>query len=146
MGPCPDSRHLSSWLGTGFVHAVSDDYAGEFVDSLRGLGFTVVTIEPRRPEEFHPQLAAALQFPDGHGMNWDAVHDSMRNFGFDHPFALIWRNADRLAAENLKLFAEASAILFAEFQELGRGHGPQLQAELVITGFGLEFRHPERGS
>ena len=102
-------------------------------------------IEPRRPEELHPQLAAALRFPDGHGMNWDAVHDSMRDFGFDHPFALIWRNADRIAAENLKLFAEASAILFTEFRELGLLHGRPLQAELVITGFGPAFRHPEQG-
>lgn len=115
-------RDRFPWLGDGFIHAVHDDQTVVFVRELRQLGFTIVTIQPRRAADFHHELAVALRFPDWHEMNWDAVHDSMRDFAFEHPFALIWRRADRIASEDPKLFAEATATITREFEDLDSRH------------------------
>jgi RNAse (barnase) inhibitor barstar len=96
-------------------------------------------MRPSTPERFHDALAAALNFPSHYGRNWDAAHDSFRGLELHHPFALVWRNADRIASSDPKLFGEACAVLAEEFRALGsRG----IQAELVVTGDGPAFSVP----
>jgi RNAse (barnase) inhibitor barstar len=127
------------WLGTGFIHAVDEGHADQFARDLSDLGFNVATMRPPRPDEFHDQLATALNFPDYYGRNWDATHDCFRDLAVRHPFALLWRDADKIASSDPKLFAEGASVLSSEFEALGRRG---IQGVLIITGTGESFPAP----
>ena len=63
-------------------------------------------------EQFLDAVAAALDFPDYFGRNWDALDDCL--FDVDEPTVVEWTDADRLANADpesyemaLRCFAEA---------------------------------------
>ena len=132
-------RHEFPWLGSGFLHAVTEMSADQFISQLEELGFTVVAMRCGAGESLSTSLKLAFGFPDwcgDIGQIWDAIHDCFREVEFTHPFALVWREVEGYAAASPKLFAEAIVILNSEFEALAT-HG--IQAELVITGEGPSF-------
>ena len=125
------------WLGPGFVQAVAERYADQFSSALARLGFSVKTMRCGAGDDLHAELAKVLNFPDYYGKNWDAFDECVAEVTFATPFALVWRDAGGYAAENPKLFAEASFMLNDAFHKR-----PDVQAILVITGDGGTFRAP----
>jgi hypothetical protein len=128
-----------TWLGSGFIHAVADDYADTFAADLRGLRFTVAMFPGGSVQEFREHLGAALGFPD-FVRNWDALHDFFRDFAKHDRFAVMWRKADAFARADPKLFGEACRTLVDELDAL------PFQAVLVITGSGDAFHRPSPAS
>lgn len=135
------------WLDGGFIHAVDERYAPDFLRRLAALDFTVATFDPD-PDGPHvrvaPDFAAALyralgftEYVPG-ALSWDAVNDNFADVDWQPRFALVWRRADQFAQKQTKTFAEACAVLARDFEELGS----TTQAVLIITGRGSDFRSP----
>jgi hypothetical protein len=70
---------------------------GEILDAVGGSGLSLVTIRVQEKEKLLKSIAAALDFPDWFGANWDALEDCLSD--------LSWRGA----TGHVLLFEEAKA-------------------------------------
>jgi RNAse (barnase) inhibitor barstar len=116
------------WVGRGFIHPLPRDAAAGVAD-LEALGFRVVrfdgaTITDR--ESFHREVADAFGFPDYYGRNWDAFDECFGELEMTPHLAVVWTDADRLAANDLTTFAEA-ACMFNDHSQERRKLGTQLE-------------------
>jgi Barstar (barnase inhibitor) len=128
------------WLGPGFIHAIDDDYAGDFAGQLGGLGFELLRMQGDSGDSVFAQLESALQFPDYYGgSGWDAVEDCLTDVRLPRRGALFWRRADIYAQRDLKRFGEACAVLTNAFVAL-EAEGSQVV--LVLAGRGTAFSRP----
>ena len=137
-------RHEFPWIGRGFIHAIDDDYATKFQQDLARLGFEVVVLDGGAMLDepaFWAEVADAFEFPDYFGKNWDAFHDCFGDLALPRRLAVVWRNADAVARQQLKLLTEAIAVLHETFRQL-----QECQGIVVLTGGGAGFaRPPARG-
>jgi RNAse (barnase) inhibitor barstar len=130
------------WLGRGFVHCVHADVEQVLRQQLAGLGFTVFTIAGERIDDaqsLHVELARTFGFPDYYGANWDAFNDCFDDPELPHRSALLWRGVERLAASDLKAFAEAVVVLSEAAESVERD---ARQVALFLLGTGNGFRRP----
>jgi RNAse (barnase) inhibitor barstar len=105
-------RRELSWVGSGFIHGLPHDAAAGVAD-LERLGFDAVRLDGTKitdSESFHLQVAAAFGFPDYYGRNWDAFDECFGELEMPSHLAIVWTDADRLAASDLTTFAEAVAV------------------------------------
>jgi len=103
-------RESLPWLGPGFVYCVHEDGLDDLDRDLRRAGFAVMTLRGEDitdAQSFHAAAKRAFIFPDYYGHNWDAFDECIGEVKFTHPTAIVSTAADRLAASNLKTFAEA---------------------------------------
>jgi hypothetical protein len=128
------------WLGSGFIHAVADDYADRFLADLARRGFEARSIRGDSGRSIFDELGSAFAFPDYYGgSGWDSVIDCFRDVELPERCAVVWRRADVYANLDPKLFGEACAVLDSVFGDLGKdGH----QLVLVLTGKGAAFKRP----
>jgi RNAse (barnase) inhibitor barstar len=106
-------RDKLAWAGAGFIHRLPTDRESALED-IRQLGFEVKLLDGTKIEsaaEFHEQAAATFGFPDYYGRNWDAFNDCFSNLGIAARTAIVWIEAQRLAASDLKTFSEAICML-----------------------------------
>lgn len=145
-------RQAVPWLGRGFIHCVHEEATAALREDLDRLGFTEVTLDGARmtdAESFHAEAMRAFRFPDYYGRNWDAFDECFGEIEFTHPTALTWTSADRLAAADLKTFAEAIAVFrsfrdkFAKRDADSVEVAQPVQIELFLTGHGAAFRRPD---
>lgn len=135
-------RHEFPWLGGGFVHAVSETYVEQFRADLEARGFHLWSLDGGRMLDvvgFWAEIKRCFEFPDYQGSNWDAFTDSFGDLALPARFAVVWLRSDRVAAENLKLFAEAVSVLTSAFQAVSTEGA---QGEVIIAGSGAAFRRP----
>jgi RNAse (barnase) inhibitor barstar len=131
-----------SWVGLGFIHRLPRNIKAGIAD-LEALGFKVVRLDGTKitdRESFHTEVASTFGFPDYYGRNWDGFHDCFGDLELPSHLAIVWTDADRLAAGDLKTFAEAVCVLHDE------GHNePKLRSQLeLFIGFG-RHRFPSAG-
>ena len=135
-------RHEFPWLGRGFVHAVSEAYVEQFRAELEARAFDVWSLDGGRMLDevgFWAEIKRSFEFPDYQGSNWAAFNDSFGDLALPARFAVVWRQADRVAVENLKLFTEAVSVLTSACQAVST---EGIQGEVIIAGSGGTFRQP----
>ena len=101
------------WVGRGFIHRLPQD-ADAGVSDLERLGFRVFRLDGTKikdRETFHRQVAEAFAFPDYYGRNWDAFNECFGEMDMPPHVAVVWTDAHRLAAGDLKTVAEAVCML-----------------------------------
>lgn len=133
-------RHEFPWIRGGPIHAVAEDVADWFETELRRLGFELIRLDGSTMIDepaFWLQIKTGFRFPDYQGSNWDAFNDSFGDLDLPPRLVVVWRNADAFAERNLKLFAEAAAILVESFRPL-----QTCQGIVVLTGNQLSFARP----
>ena len=144
-------REALPWLGPGFVHCVHEDAIDVLDRDLRRAGFAIIRLpgeDMADARSFHAQAKHAFAFPDYYGHNWDAFDECFGETGFFSPTAIVWTAAERLAASDIKTFAEA-VVQFTRFRDaFARPDHDYVEAprstqvELVLIGRGAAFRRP----
>ena len=90
---------------------------------LEEIGFAILKLNsPMRSElDFHTAIARLLSFPDYYGKNWDAFHDSIREWALqdDAPTAILWSGWEQWLSSDLQTFLHTVAML-VEANELPR--------------------------
>jgi RNAse (barnase) inhibitor barstar len=121
------------WVGRGFVHRLPRDSEAGVAD-LERLGFQVFRLDGTKisdRESFHREVAEVFSFPDYYGRNWDAFDECFGELEMPPHVAVVWTDADRLAAGDLKTFAEAVCLFHDHYQERSKS-GVQLE---LFIGF-----------
>jgi RNAse (barnase) inhibitor barstar len=112
------------------------------VADLEGLGFQVVRLDGTRitnRESFHSEVADVFKFPDYYGRNWDAFDECFGELEMPSHLAVVWADADYLAAGDLKTFAEAVCLFHGHCQARSK-IGTQLE---LFIGFSDQLHSDE---
>ncbi len=121
-------RAALPWIDAGFIHRLPADAAVAVAD-LEVLGFVVVRLDGAAIGDLpslHLALAEAFGFPAWYGGNWDAFDECFDDLALPPRVAIVWTDADRLAAADPKAFAEAAVIL-RQHADVRLARGTQLE-------------------
>lgn len=141
-------RQELPWIGAGFIHRIPRHGTEVATAALKELGFEVWTLEGSSmtdAQNFHTEAARSFGFPSYYGQNWDAFNDCFGELELPRRLAIVWSAANRLAAADLKTFAEAVCMLHVHIDARSR---TGIQLELLIEEEPPEVakdRPPETG-
>lgn len=112
-----DIRRLIPWVGFGPLFQIATDSLPAVRDLLGREGFGVIELQGERMTSrsgAHAELAAAFEFPEYYGANWDSFNDCLGDFVEQHDgerIALVWNGIAAAAASAPATTAEVGWAL-----------------------------------
>lgn len=151
MSARPHVRGAFPWLRSGplwrFDTSESAQLSGFLTEhDFRRIDLDGTAIHDRASA--HRLLAAAFDFPEWYGGNWDAFHDVFHGWVSDHAdqqVAVVWHDLDVSARQAPVTTTEVGwALLDAAFGHRWSEHGrPTVWLEVFALGRGPDFDRPD---